>query len=627
MNNVVKHRGPDDEGYYLWNPHQDAFLSGVDSVDKIKMSSLESIKETNFDKPILAFGHRRLSIIDLSELGHQPMSYDGFVLIFNGEIYNYIELRKELISLGQTFESSSDTEVLIKAYKHWGEKCVEYFDGMWSFALWDKSNKKLFCSRDRFGEKPFHYYYDGKSFVFGSEIKQVLSYGIPFKINEDLIYKFLKLGGFINRKSETYFENIYSLEQGKNIIIKINSENGLDFEILNYYDLKKKSIKENSFTETSNKLGEILTESVLLRLRSDVRIGSCLSGGLDSSSLVQIISDLNGSKPESNSLSTFSAMYDESPEVDERYYSDIVNETTKSRGVSVKPNSIDLINDFTKMIWHQEEPFPTLSIFASWTVMKEANKAGVKVMFDGQGGDETLLGYSYHFVQYLQDLLENFKIIDFIKMAFLISKNNNMNYHKVQIAVIRKTISSRLNFLKRIKRRLTIEPHLNKTFVYQNKALTNDRDKVNNLNELELREFDLFLKDLLRYEDRNSMAHSIETRLPFLSKAFVEYSISIPHRMRLNEGWSKAPLREFMKHSLSEKVIYRKNKLGFSVPQSLWIQELEPYIKSLLNEKILSEKYFNIEWIRKNYSNPNETERIFKFLMIENWLRTFNSYV
>ncbi|MGD9568057.1 MAG: asparagine synthase (glutamine-hydrolyzing) [Sedimentibacter sp.] len=416
MTDIIKHRGPDDEGFYLFGNQYENFAYGNETMQEIKNSGIPSINELDDKSYFLGLGHRRLSIIDISENGHQPMRHAGIVITYNGEIYNYIELREELKKFGYSFETEGDTEVLIKAYKHWGEDCVKHFNGIWSFAIWDKYNKKLFCSRDRFGEKPFHYYLDDECFIFSSEIKQIIEYGIEPVANQKVLFAYL-FYNIMDFSEETFFENIYNLRGGYNLSIELSSDNKIQsLKKYKYWEINYDTKNITSFDKESEEVGEYLKNSIKLRLRSDVEIGSCLSGGLDSSSIVTLACNmLNNEGYNTNNFKTFTSCYDDSMEMDERYYSDMVVKNSKCSNFKVKPSVNKIKSDLESLIWHQEEPFISLSIFAGWCVMEDCKNKGIKVLLDGQGGDETLLGYERFYAYALKDKIQRLKIHDAIK--------------------------------------------------------------------------------------------------------------------------------------------------------------------------------------------------------------------
>lgn len=620
MTSIVNHRGPDDEGFYLWHNNKSGFYAGNDTAPDLRNIISKMISEVTDQDITVGFGHRRLSIIDLSSNGHQPMRLNHKVLIFNGEIYNYLELRDSLMLKGINFDTETDSEVLLRAYEHWGEACVQYFDGMWSFAIWDELEQALFCSRDRFGEKPFYYFFDESTFIFGSEIKQLLAYGVPFEVNESMLHNFLFYYNQIELSNETYFKNIKTLRASHNL--HVNMQEGKTLTLLEnrYFELKKRPIEEKNYAQIQQRIGTLLEESIKLRLRTDVSIGSCLSGGLDSSSIVTLATKQIKANHDNSNFKTYTAMYDENPEVDERKYSQIVTKETQSENFEVKPSSKELRQDFSQMVWHQEEPFPGLSIFASWRVMKDAQKENTVVLFDGQGGDETFLGYTTHLHQYLQDYLSRFRWIKFFKELNRVCENNNLPKFMTLYTVLRHKFHFFVGYRSSSQLALSLNPGYLKKHGLKKTTLR----KFKSLNELQKMDLENYIQSLLRYEDRNAMAHSIETRLPFLSHSLVEYCYSLSNDKKIVKGWTKALLRSYMEDKMPSEIVYRKNKLGFAVPQARWLNELLPWIEEMFETDLLSEKYFNIPWIKENYEDPAHASIIFKFLMIEQWLRVFS---
>lgn len=390
MCKAIRHRGPDDEGYFLFSQSQGELYAFGEDTFGLSRKGLKDIKSISLDDISVGFGHRRLSIVDISEFGHQPMSIEGITISYNGEIFNYEEIRKVLIDAGYQFQTNGDTEVIIKSYMHWGEDCVNHFNGMWAFAIFDQAKKKVFCSRDRFGIKPFYYYHTEEEIVFGSEIKQILATGVEAYVNEAILFTHL-VYKLEDHCRETFFENIFALEPGHSMIIQWDPA----IKVLHYryWELRKDDrYRSLTFEESAKMIGKKLEDSIRLRLSAEVEVGSCLSGGLDSSSIVSLVCRMLSSN-EVSQFKTFSACYDGHHEVDERFFSRKIVEDTGCKNFEVKPSGEKIISDFEKLVWHQDEPCGGLSIIASWCVMERASKEGVKVLLDGQGGDETLLGY------------------------------------------------------------------------------------------------------------------------------------------------------------------------------------------------------------------------------------------
>ena len=395
INSLIAHRGPDDEGYYF---------------------------ASNF-----AFGHRRLSILDLSSDGHQPMSYlDRYTITYNGEIYNYIEIKEELTTCGYSFSSQTDTEVVLASYDRWGSDCVNRFNGMWAFALYDKQKEIIFCSRDRFGIKPFYYTRIKNRFIFGSEIKQLLEFYSERFVNRKILVDFL-VAGAVEHTNETFFENIFKLEQSHNLIYNLKTHT---INIENYYRLSQ-NIKSQDLTmdESVQEYKKRLYRAVELRLRSDVKVGTSLSGGLDSSALCAIASRLY----HQNSSDRFMAIHAKSIEkkTDESFYAKVVAMECGLDLHIVEPSSEDFLKSMDELIYTMEEPYGGASVYMQYFVMQEAKRLGCKVMLDGQGGDETLLGYNRYFVLYLKEVLRQDGFRAFIREANLVKENSSQSLSKI----------------------------------------------------------------------------------------------------------------------------------------------------------------------------------------------------
>jgi len=559
INDLIKHRGPDDEGYYFGN---------------------------NF-----AFGHRRLSILDLSSDGHQPMSYiDKYTITYNGEIYNYLEIKEELLKEGYIFYSDTDTEVILASYDRWGEKCVNKFNGMWAFSIYDKSQDILFCSRDRFGIKPFYYTEIDNKFIFGSEIKQLLEFYDERYANTNILLDYL-LYGLEEHTNETFFKNIFKLEQSHNLVYDLKSHR---FNIYRYYDLKfDKKLDDLSENESVEILKNSLEKSILLRLRSDVKVGTCLSGGLDSSSITAIASkeyfEQTGEK--------LVAIHAKSIEkkTDESHYAREVAEYCNINMIEVEPQLEDITNVIKEVIYTQEEPFGGPSIFMQYFVMKKARENGCIVMLDGQGGDETLFGYENYYAVYFSMLLKNFKLIKFWSELYQLE---TFKVSKKQI--IKSTISVLLGNKMRYIKRLLGKNKLNLKVEYDIKRLKSlyifNNFKLFQKRELTKRN----LPHLLRYEDKNSMKHSIETRLPFIDYMFVEQAISLDDNLKFKNGYLKYLLRKIVENILPKNIVFRKNKFGFEAPSDTWINDYKRNMELEIENSELLKNIININTFKDN---------------------------
>ncbi|TNE54213.1 MAG: asparagine synthase (glutamine-hydrolyzing) [Bacteroidetes bacterium] len=523
MTDRIVHRGPDGEGQWL-NPNAQVGL-----------------------------GHRRLSIIDLSEGGAQPMHFkDRYSITFNGEIYNYLELKERLQEAGYQFQSASDTEVLLAMYDSKKEACLQELDGMFAFVIWDEQEKRLFCARDRFGEKPFHYHWNGERFCFASEIKALFAAGVPQRISRKNMEEFL-LHYLISGKNETFFEDIFVLEQGHYLSIQ---EGNLTIERYYDIDLKKKAASDHD-EGYALKFRELFKRGLKRRLRSDVPIGSSLSGGLDSSSVVCFVRDIIG--PDANQQ-TFSARFTEGR--DEGQWIDQVVLKAKTKHHDIYPESQEVSQDIQKMIYHLEYPFGSFSISASWFVMKRVSEEGVKVVLDGQGADEYLAGYPVFKNYLLMQYLAQGKWRRFVRARKAYRKLYGQQYPLGKMLWAHPLLAL-------IKHPRGAFYHA-RTFKQRLKYETFHR-----------------LQELLSNADRVSMAFGVEVRLPFLYHELVEYGFSLPDEQLYHDGTTKYVLRNAIRGIVPDAIVERKDKIGYEAPQHAWMDKLydEASCKNFLTER------------------------------------------
>ena len=388
ITDVIAHRGPDGEGHWI-----------------------------NENKNV-GFGHRRLSIIDLTDSGKQPMHYASgrYTITFNGEIYNYIELRELLKTKGYIFLSNSDTEVLLAMYDWKKEHCLSFLDGMFAFAIWDENEQSLFCARDRFGEKPFYYSLEnGKEFCFASEMKALWAHGISKENDNKVLDNYLKTGSaiFAEDATKTFYAKIKQLDSGHYLIIN----NKMELLTKCYYHLDHIQLNKNiKLTDAIEEFKQLFLESIKLRLRSDVSVGSSLSGGLDSSSIVMLIDSLKDSMINQH---TFSARFDGFVRDEGVQMHQVLNKCKNVVPHEVWPQEQEFQEIIDKIIFHQEEPFGSSSVFAQWKVMELAKKNGTVVLLDGQGADEYLAGYLPFYGLYFKQLFfTNKKKYQYEKAAY-----------------------------------------------------------------------------------------------------------------------------------------------------------------------------------------------------------------
>lgn len=530
----------------------------------------------------LGLGHRRLAIVDLSDDGLQPMHYaEGLLtLTFNGEIYNYLELRKELSARGVSFRTQTDSEVILAAYSEWGADCVSRFNGMWAFAIYDAARNQIFLSRDRFGVKPLFFIDEPGTFAFASEIGQLLPLLGPRPTDLDRVRCFLLTGG-LDLDNHTFFGGISKLPAGSSAIYDLVSHR---LSIQSYYSLRARPDFQSLDDHDALKLFACtLEDSVKLRLRSDVLVGTCLSGGLDSSSIATLASNLVGSKgPTSfNAITAIS----EDKTTDETPFARSVVEHSHLDWVRVKPSYQDFTDSLPSIVVAQQEPFGGPSLTMQYFVMKAARENGIKVLLDGQGGDETLLGYEKYYYTYLRQLLRDAGWSGvFAGIASLRVANGRLGIS----GLAKYVLGARFSTLRAFGH-WREQPYL--SGITRSPAHITDFARRANepfrLQTLEIESTNLPV--LLRYEDRNSMHHGVEARLPFLDYRLVELSLSLPVRQKIRNGWTKWILRRAMDGRMPAEVVWRRNKYSFNAPDNIWLRKHSGEMKDQISNSSLIE--------------------------------------
>jgi len=562
MTDALSHRGPDGQGQWQ-NESATALL-----------------------------GHRRLSIIDLTDAGHQPMLYlNKYTIVHNGEIYNYIELKEELQKKGYHFHSKTDTEVIAAAYDCWKYDCVTHFDGMFAFAIWDESEKELFAARDRFGEKPFFYFRDNQRFIFGSEMKALWAAGVPKQFNQKMLFNFLTIGYLDNPAipEETFYHTIQKLPPASRLCYTI-PENELLIE--KYWQLDT-SFQQKKLTDEDaiEKFSHLLSDSIKKRLRSDVPVGTSLSGGLDSSSIAALINENNkGTFQHDCFTATFPGF-----EKDESQYATLIADSFHLTQHQINVSEEQLLADWDKLCFHHEAPFGSASVYAQYKVFELAKQQQVKVLLDGQGADETLAGYSKYYKWYWQELFRNRKLYRSKELAAAreLGITESFDYKNMIAAYFpdfATIVMEQRYLLKAIK-----QEDLTKDFIQQQskEAYYSIPERFTLNSALHFNTCVHGLEELLRYADRNAMAHGREVRLPFLSHELVEFIFSLPAQFKIRKGWTKWLLRTTMADKLPEAITWRKDKVGFEPPQKKWMQNsdvqdaIQTARKKLVTEKIL----------------------------------------
>jgi asparagine synthase (glutamine-hydrolysing) len=567
-------------------------------------------------------GHCRLAIIDLSEAGSQPMSDDEgrFWITFNGEIYNYLELGEELRARGYRFQGRSDTEVLLTAYREWGESCLTRIRGMFAFAIWDNQEHALFAARDRLGIKPFHYCTDGnRRLAFASELKALLDFVPQRRPNLQLAREFIAWDLLDHQADETMVLGIKRLPPGHTMTWRA----GTGVVLRRYWKLSVTEQLEAPAEKRAGLVAEFrqrLEESIALHLRSDVPIGSCLSGGLDSSSIVCIVT---AELRKRNALKedwqhAFSACFEE-PGIDERPYINAVAAATGCRTHFVFPGGDRLREEMDTFLWHQEEPIGGFSEYSQYCVARLARENGIKVLLDGQGADEQLAGYRKFILVYLRQLVSERRYVTAVKEATSFLSSPEI-LRTTYFADGRRYLSSSVPEFQRLwpDELQPVRP-----------AALGLRDSLGRRIEADLTKFSLPV--LLRFEDRNTMAFGVESRVPFVDHLLVELVATLPADMRLAGGWTKRILRDALVNVLPECVRTRKSKLGFATPDSKWLcGPLAGWLSGTLNSAHYLADLVDLSGVKQLAArraagdNSLSLEKIlFRLAIYESWARQF----
>lgn len=579
----MKHRGPDDEGIFTDNN--------------------------------CGLGFVRLSILDLSSAGNQPMfsSDNRYVIVFNGEVFNYVEIRKELSSK-YAFQTNTDTEVILASFQEWGQDCVNMFNGMWAFVIYDKIEKTLFISRDRFGIKPFFYYIDKNRLIFASDIPPILEVlHLKPQPDDQSIYDYLVFNR-TNHTEKTFFKNIKKLPHAHNIIIQ--DKNML---ISKWYDLRKKV--NNPFNNEAEFIESLLL-SIKQQLRSDVPVGACLSGGLDSSTIVSLILKYFD-KP---FIHTFSAVYEKGMKEDESYFIEEFNDLVRNMHFT-KPTAGSLLNEINTFVEAMVEPIPGTSEYAEFKVMELAKKH-CTVILNGQGADEEMAGYLVFFGYFFKELFFKYGFLTLLREIKAYKK-----YHPSNIGIV-----AFLFFLlpNAFKNNITFagKNYISKDFSKRFKAspeLTKTLYGSNTLKESLLNHFEYKFEHHLIWADRSGMWFSLETRFPFLDHRFVERVLALNHDKIIYKGITKKILRDSMVDILPESIRMRMDKVGYETPEDDWFRT--PNFQSFIQEIINSDSFR-----RRNYFDPDKIDRdykrhlnrkinigkdIWKWVHLELWFRIF----
>lgn len=609
MMNAIRHRGPDDDGIWL---------------DENRPAGL---------------GHVRLAIID-PEHGKQPMvTEDGrFAIVFNGAIYNYLELRRELVGKGLPIRSYSDTEVLLHAYREWGERFVDRLIGMFAFAIWDRHEQKLFCARDRIGIKPFYYHFDGRRLLFASEIKAILSDGsVQAATNPEGLQDYLTFQFCLDRK--TLFKGIDRLEPGYCLTAHYEG-NELKVATRQYWDLRYEIDEEHDERYFIDTLSGLIDDSIRLHLRSDVPLGTHLSGGLDSSAVACLASRMLGGEQ----LKTFTGAFSEGPQFDETAYAKEVSTFAGTAYHEIYiPAGKELPDVLPRLMYYMDEPLAGPGVIPQYYVSRLASEH-VKVVMGGQGGDELFIGYARYMAAYLEKCLSG-----------AIHQTANRKRYAVSLESIVPNLPLLATYqpmLQELWKDGLFGPHDQRYFrlidrsegmtqLFEREAIRGgggyssfeafqrifNRDELHSLvNQMTYFDLKGSLPALLHVEDRTSMAASIESRVPLLDHRIVEFMATIPPNIKFAAGRMKHLFKESIRSAIPQSIVERKDKMGFPTPLTQWIKgSARDFVSDILLSKRARERgLYNVAALEQTLDNEREFGRVvWGLLCLELWHRIY----
>lgn len=617
MNDVIRHRGPDDEGYALIGPGGARFFGGPDTPPSLSLPPLAGAGGA-----FLGLGHRRLSILDLSDSGHQPMYLPerDITVVYNGEIYNFIELRQELEKKGYVFRTACDTEILLCAYREWGEECLSHFNGMWGFALWDGRERKLFCARDRLGAKPFHYWRQGDKLLFASELKQLCQDGgVPRRFDRSYLAANL-MYRVSDYNDQTLIEGMRVLRPGHKLTVRLSPDlrHIESVKASPYWELETGCRYDVSPEEWRERVADEFARSCRWRLRSDAPLAALLSGGLDSSCMV---TELCGQLPDPSALETFTTSYPGRPDCDEWNFAEMVNQACGCRGSQICPDpSGGIERRFENLIWHIEG-IGMLSLLGTKFLLDEMRDRGFKVVLNGQCGDETMFGYETYYAFYFFDLLKKGKL------AKLLREYRQASRHSAKSAswLLGMFVFRNTPFIRegRQLRRAS-------GFVRRELLEARNREELfhlmypHSLQDLLKTELTATqLTHIVRYDDRLYMSASMESRIPFMDYRFVELAAQIPPEFKIANGYTKSIMREVFDSRMPKAITWRTNKMGFGAPVDLWRKK---FSREYLADRIHNAKTkdcFHTDKLSQLLQRQPDAPVIFEFLQIEQFARQF----
>lgn len=614
MNLCMATRGPNSNGHVILNS------SNTGNQDK----------KNDFN---ILLGHLRLAIIDTSSDSHQPMQIDegDYAITYDGVIYNYIELKSVLKQRGHSFKTRGDTEVLLHAYKEWGYDCVNHIEGMFAFALFDRSKNVLFCARDPFGIKPLYYSQHNNNFCFASDTSAMLQF--PWISNEpniQTVYDYLWCGQ-TKPGTETFFKQIQKLAPAHFMVIDTKTAQPIQLEC--YWKPHLETTKNITFKDATDKLRHLFECSVKKHLRCDLPLGCALSGGIDSSSIACMVRHIEPDIP----INTFSYVAPES-EINEYSWAKLVEKRINSNAHYISATSAEFNNDLNTLIQTQGEPFGSTSIYAQRRVFESFRANGVMVSLDGQGADELLGGYTGYSGARIASLVLKGRIDKAITYLYKALRGgiNGRSMGRMIYETAYELIPHRVSSLgTQLLLRGVTAPWLNKEiFANVNKGGLPDINKFST-SPYRLRRALAYalttqgLEDLLGYADRNSMAFSIESRVPFLTRELADFTLSLPEKHLVDDdGVTKAVFREAMRGIVPDEILNRRDKIGFATPEFTWLKELSPMIDNLLLDSHDS-RYIDISKVKADWQAMKRGDisfnwRMWRCVNFLTWQKIFN---
>lgn len=611
---LLGHRGPDDQGFLLWD--------GVNAVEQCR-----ELRKTFPTR--VGFVHRRLSILDLSKGGWQPMSSpDGMTfIIFNGEIYNYLELRETLSALGRTFHSRSDTEVLLAGYAHWGNDVLERLTGMFAIALLDLRRRKLILARDQFGIKPLYYTETSTGIAFASEVEPLLHLpGMRRTCDPHSLYRYLQVG-LCDHGVHTMFSEVRQLPAAHVLEIDLDEMTAVP---QCYWTLPERGSADLDRKAATVHLRDLFIQSVRLHMRSDVPIGAALSGGIDSSAIVMAMRAIAGPQMD---LHTFTYVA-EGLAIDEERYANVIGAAARTTMHKVKLNAGKFLQDLDPLIKSQQLPFGSTSIYAQYCVFRKAHEAGIKVMLDGQGADEMLAGYISYLPARAASLARALHVQRALKLisSGKRSMGGGWSYYLPRLTagmLPSSLVRAARSHLWAASRWLNLD-------WFRDRGVTPDSGSTLHASgsfdrALRTTFSDTSLPALLRYEDMNSMAHSIESRVPFLTPPLVNFLFSIPLDYLIDDNaTTKRIFRDAMRGIVPDEILDRRDKIGFQTPERAWFGELEPLLHEILDsDRLVRLPFLNSAAIKSELSQSISTERkfdwrVWRWINIARWSEVFD---